>query len=153
MPPIPRPDEPEGLEIVPSEAAELPPVVEEPEVLPYKISFASYKPEECEIDGMRKSNAAVALKIVRDIGTNYRGPKSSPSRFIDDVKKIVGTGDYQRICNGLAEEIEVQEIKFTRERRKEPENSVDLRIFFYTVDTERTFYVLAIRQSHYNLDH
>ncbi len=154
MPQIPEPENAQTLKSVPVDAAELS-EVEDPEVLPYKISFVAYNESECEIDGLKRSNAAVALKIVRDIGVRFTDCVSlqKGSVSIDEIKHVVRSGAYKKIYKGLGEDIEVMEIKRVRKDKRDSSNDISLRIFFYTLDQERTFYMIAVRETHYNLDH
>lgn len=160
MPPIPESSEapePElpGTTIVPKEAAEFPKEQEDVEAIPFKISFEDYKNRECQIDGLKKTNAAAVLKIIRDIGVYFTDESNllANASCIDEILTIVRRGDYLQICKGLEEDIQVKEIKYAHQNRRQPENDVDIRLFFYTLESERTFYVLAVRQDHYNLDH
>jgi hypothetical protein len=156
MPQIPEPGQeaPELESLQTGAVAELPEAQEPPEAIPYKISFEDYKSGECEIDGLNKPNAGVALKLIRDIGINLTdgGNLAASSRFINDIRYIQNQGDYGNLYRGLAQDIEIREIKCKHENRNKPEKAYDFRLFFYTLDAERTFYVLAVRQSHYDTD-
>ncbi len=123
-----------------------------PEALPYKISFQDYKEGECQIDGMGKPSAAVALKVVRDIGMSYptESHLMSCCKHIDEIKPVVNKGDYSVLYKGLGYDIEVREIKCKREDKRRPDRAYDFRLFFYALDIEKTFYIIAIRKDHYD---
>lgn len=150
MPPIPEPRESSRLNTLLTDAvAELPSEEEAPEVKPFKISFADYKSNECEISsGLTKDNGAVALKVLRDVGVHFTDEANfnkNVSSEVREVKYITRSGDYRNPYRGLDPDKEVREIVCNHLKKK-----VDFRIFFYTLETERTFYVLAVRQSHYD---
>lgn len=156
MPEIPVPPSEVPLSsagaIVPPTAADATGVPETQDE-PYAISFASYIESECQITGMSKANSVAALKILKDVGLSYRGPGTLSTSFVDRVERIRREGDYLRVCAGVAEEIDVMELVYKKERPRDQNNSIDLRVFYYSLSNNRTFYLLAIRQDHYNLDH
>ena len=94
------------------------------------------------------------MKVVRDIGVHFtnEGGLLSNTRHINEIKHVMNQGDYCRLYRGLSDDIEIKEIKCRREDRRHPEREVDFRLFFYTLEDKRTFYILAIRQSHYDID-
>jgi hypothetical protein len=153
MPEIPVPEESsESKTLISGKVAELSQDEVDPEGKPFKISFADYKENQCEIYGMKKSNAAAALKIIRDIGCYFTDQGSFACKTLNgvEVKHIVGSGCYSVLYNGIDAGADVKEIKYTKIRRNDDANSVDLRIFYYTIDSIRTLYLLAVRQSHYD---
>jgi Fe-S-cluster formation regulator IscX/YfhJ len=148
MPPIPEPEKAPVLDTLQTSAvAELPQKDESPELDPYRISFADYNSGECEIDGLEKQNGAMALKVLRDVGVYFTDEAnfSKNSSNVTEIRNVVNSGVYTQIYKGLEADKEVREIKSIRQKK-----DVDIRIFFYELESERTFYVLAVRQSHYD---
>ncbi len=128
---------------VPSAVAELPQAEEAPEISPYKISFAEYKGKECQMDGMTGYNAKATLMILRDVGVYYTSAENFWSKTSIQTKPIIREGDYRFLYKGLAEDSELKEIKYQHARK-----GVDIRLFFFTLEKERTFYLVAAKQDH-----
>ncbi len=142
---IPDPDGKVPLsQEVPVTAAELPQTEEAPEISPYRISFAEYKGKECQIDGMNAENAKATLLILRDVGIYYTSEADYWSKASGiQINPIVRDGDYIDLYRGLAEDSEIKEIKYQHHRK-----SIDIRLFFFTLERERTFYLIAARETH-----
>jgi hypothetical protein len=129
---------------VPVAAAELPETSEAPEISPYKISFAEYKSDECQMNGMTGPNAKATLQILRDVGVHYTDEENywSNSDGIE-IKPIIRDGDYLDLYRGLPDDSEIKEIKYQREKK-----DIDIRLFFFTLEKERTFYLVATKEQH-----
>ena len=127
-----------------------------PELERFHISFYNYIEDKCSVDGMDANNAQTAIKMLRDIGLDFKGydhfiKKHAKSRL--EIKVIRNSSPYDDYYRRLPDEIvdgeEVREIKYVDTR---PGKEVDLRIFYYTLSN--IFYMLAITaESHENLDH
>lgn len=129
---------------VPFGAAELSASSEAPEASPYRISFAEYKEKECQMDSMTPVNAKATLKTIRDVGVHYTSKDnySSNARGVE-MKTISRGGDYLTLYRGLPDDSEIREIKC-----KHPGKEIDIRLFFFTLEKERTFYLVAAKQTH-----
>ncbi len=127
-----------------------------PEIEPFNISFVDYKEDKCKIDGMEGKNAQMALKIVRDIGLNFKSGEHFQSKMASsklEIKHVSNSSPYDDYYKRLPTEVvdseEVKEIKYLDTR---PEKEVNLRIYYYTL--ANIFYMLAITADfHENLDH
>lgn len=127
-----------------------------PELERFNISFADYKEDKCRVDGMNGNNARIAIKIVRDIGLDFKSQAYFSSKHGSaklEIKPVFNSAPYDDYYKKLPSEIqdsqEVKEIKYKDTRR---DKEVDLRIFYYTLSN--IFYMLAITADvHENLDH
>jgi len=130
---------------VPSAVAELPQAEEAPEISPYKISFAEYKGKECQMDGMTGDNAKATLMILRDVGVHYTDADNFWHKAASgiEIKPVLRAGDYTSLFRGLAEDSELKEIKY-----QHPRKAIDIRLFYFTLEKERTFYLVAARETH-----
>ena len=145
---IPDPGEQEGLDshVIPPTVAELP-QEDDPEILPFKISFAKYNRKECEIDGIDPDYAKAALTTLRDVGVYFTSEDAYAKQSIhSEIKYVNNDGDYGRLFKGMGD-AEIKEIKFQNQKKK-----VDGRLFFFTLEKERTFYLVAVRQNHYDTE-
>lgn len=123
---------------IPRAVAELPQEVEAPEVSPYVISFSKYNERLCEISLLSSNKARRALEALKAIGTKIRSAADFQRHHIDRIP-IRGNGDYRRLYNGLGDDIQIREIKL-------PQNA---RIFYFDLEPERTLYVVAITENHF----
>lgn len=148
MPEIPVPKGPEELELLPDSAvAELSKaaISEPPEPVPFSLSFASYMPDMCDIDGMDGSHSAAALKTLRDVGVHYFDDKSfAPPSSKVAVRHVANSGDYSVFYKSLGADQEVYELKYDHLKK-----DVHFRIFFFTMS--RTFHVRAVRSNHLDM--
>jgi len=127
-----------------------------PEAEPYNISFINYKEDKCRVNEMDGNNARMALKIVRDIGVDFKSHDLFTSKHVGgklEVKQVFNTPPYDDYYKKLPDEIkdgqEIKEIKYINTKK---EKEVDLRIFYYTLSN--IFYMLAITAGvHENLNH
>jgi hypothetical protein len=136
---------------IPLDAAELPQEEEAPEVQPFKLSFAKYNPKECEIDGINPHNGKAILTIVRDIGIYFTNEENFTKKSSKDIeiKHVINGGDYKKLYRGLYEDEEVREIKYKHSYPKKG-IEIDVRLFFCSLEKEKTFYIIAVRESHYD---
>lgn len=146
---IPEPEgESQSSQGVPNTAAERPQTEESPEVLPYRISFARYNQGECQMDGMNPKNAKVALTTLRDVGIHFTSEENySANAGKAEIKRIVCDGDYRGLFRGLGEDAEIKEIKCTH-----PSKGIDVRLFYFSLERNKTFYLIATRETHYDTD-
>ncbi len=141
---IPKLDEPIQSGEIPLDSAELPQDDVEPELIPYLISFQRYNRKECKIEEMEAKSARKAFKVVRDIGMKVRTEADFkvhfPKLVIAPVEDI---GAYRDLFRGLRDslDIEMKELKFETDKG---------RLFFFVID--KIFHVVAVRDSHYEVD-
>jgi hypothetical protein len=130
---------------------------EPPETRPYDISFAEYNSKECLINDMSKFASKAALKILRDVGVHFNDETNFLSKTITGVR-ISGVnkeGDYRDIFKGLKDGYHdrLREIVLDKKSYKSPEENIELRLFFVTIEKPKLFYVVAIRNdAHYDTD-
>lgn len=144
---IPDPKE-ESSYPIKSDAARITDYGEDSETQVFKISFARYKPKECHIDGMSKENGAHLLKLIRDVGIYFTDRKTFLDKTSEcsEIKRIYKDGDYSILYKGLDEDEEIYEMK-----KQQKKKGVDIRLFFFTIQTEKTFYVLSAQGgTHYD---
>lgn len=131
---------------IPEMVAERPQEEVSPETVPYNISFVRYRDDVCQIDEMTPVNAKATLKILRDAGIYFIDAENF-TRQADrkvEIKNIENTGDYSILYQGMIDE-EIKEIKFIHVNKE-----VNIRIFFFTLEKERIFYMIGARQDHYD---
>lgn len=133
---------------IPLTATNVPESGEAPEVKLYKISFEKYKGGECTINGMDSINAHAALVVLRDVGIYYSDEENYRKNSTQPVviKYIAPDGEYSVLYKGLVDE-DVYEIKLVKEQK---EKQVDIRLFYTTLESEKIFYVIAARHTHYD---
>ncbi len=127
-----------------------------PEIQPFNISFINYKEDKCGVNGIDGRNAQAAIKIVKNIGLDFRGHSLFATKHGGpkmEIKRVSNSAPYDDYYKRLPSEIsdfeEVKEIKYVDARVGK---QVDLRIFYYALSN--IFYMLAITaSSHENLDH
>lgn len=117
--------------------AEMPQELEAPEANPYVISFAKYNEKMCEILLLNSNKARKAIEILKTIGTKIRST-ADYQRYSVGRLPVFNKGEYKKLYNGLAEDEELKEVKLQQEAR----------IFYFDIEPERTFYVVAITQNH-----
>jgi len=130
-----------GGSMIPQSVIEIPQEQEAPEARPYVISFVKYNERECEISLLTSNKAKKAIETFKKIGTKICSTadfqRHSVDRYPVDFK-----GEYKKLFNGLDPSIELKEIKLQQ----------DARIFYFDIEPERTFYVVAITENHYETD-
>jgi len=138
---IPFPEKPREA-VLPEIVAERPQTEEAPEVVPFLISFARYNRKECDIDGMDHKRAKKALKTLRNIGVEIYNEEDFGAKLPKlKVCAIEPNGEYRRLYTGLTDfpDAEIREAKVDLDK---------CRLFFFIVN--RIFYVVAVKDSHYN---
>lgn len=123
---------------IPKIVAELPQASEAPESQPYLISFSKYNNGLCEISLLNSNKAKKAIETLRDIGMKVKSQADFQRHNIDRIP-VTYKGDYKKLFNGLDGSIELKELKLQQ----------DARIFYFDIEPERTLYVIAITQNHY----
>lgn len=135
IPEIKNPELDNGL--IPLSASELK-IEEEPETRPFLISFKRYNDRLCEIDAsLIKNCQRQALLDMKKIGRCI-----STNDFKDfgiDYIPVEYRGEYKKLFRGLDESIELYEHKLQG----------TARIFYFVSDPEKTFYIVAITQTHF----
>ena len=144
---IPEPEgENKSSETVPVTAPLISQDEEDPEAKLYRISFERYKQDECQMDGMHPENAKAALKIIRDIGIYFTSEKNYFAKSgRAEIKPVICGGHYKELCNGLGPDDEVKEIKLDDKK-----NRISVRLFYFTLEKDKTFYLIAARETHYD---
>ena len=136
---IPKPaTEPSGeVDKLSQIAQELPQDTEAPEAIPYVISFAKYNERMCEISELGGNKAKKAIETFKAIGTKIRSEADFQRYYVDRIP-VRREGEYKKLYRGLRDDIDLKEIKLQQ----------DARIFYFDIEPERTFYVVAITQNH-----
>jgi len=131
--------------LIPEKVAERPQEEEAPEATPFFISFVKYNEKECQVNGLEKGLAKKALVAFKDIGLALN-VFDSFSNFKHQVSKlsfehVVDGGEYKKIYKGVRDipDVEIYEGKIEKKRG---------RLFFFIL--EKVFYLIAIRDSHYD---
>lgn len=133
--------ETEDAGTLPRSVAELPQEDEAPEMTPYRISFARYNGNLCEIDLLDSNKAKKALNLFKTVGTQVCSPADFKKYSIDRIP-VVRKGEYLKLYNRLGEDIEIKETKLQQ----------NARIFYFDIEPERMLYVVAIKQNHFETD-
>ncbi|MSU55301.1 MAG: hypothetical protein EXS46_02055 [Candidatus Taylorbacteria bacterium] len=148
---IPTPESGEvqkGTQDIPETVPILPQEDEDPEAKRYRISFARYKQDECQMDGMNPNNAKVVLTTLRDVGIYFTSEDNySANSGKAEIKKVTCDGEYKTLFRGLGEDAEIKEIKYVHHNK-----SIDVRLFYFSLVKDKTFYLIATRESHYDTD-
>ncbi len=121
---------------IPEIIANAPPE-EAPEAKPYLISFAKYNEKMCEISELNSNKARKAVETFKTVGTKIRSESDFKKIPIDRIP-VRREGEYKKLFQGLADDIDLKELKLQQ----------DARIFYFDIEPERTFYVVAITQNH-----
>ena len=132
---------PDDSNELPQAVAELSQETEAPEAVPYVISFARYNESMCEISALNSNKAKKAVETLKTIGTKIRSEADFKKHYVDRMP-VRREGDYKKLYRGLKDDIDLKEIKLQQEAR----------IFYFDIEPERTFYVVAITQNHLETD-
>ena len=137
-------DIPKRVALFTEDASELPQTVAElsqeqeaPEAIPYVISFAKYNERMCEIALLGGNKARKAVKTLKIVGTRIRSETDFQKCFVDRIP-VRRDGEYKRLYRGLKDDICLKEIKLQQ----------NARIFYFDIEPERIFYIVAIRENH-----
>jgi len=123
---------------LPQTVAELPQEQEAPEAVPYVISFAKYNKKMCEISALSKNKARKIVETFKIIGTKIRSEADFQKYSVDRIP-VKCEGEYKKLYKGLgSDDIYLKEIKLQQ----------DARIFYFDIEPEGRFYVIAIRENH-----
>ena len=122
---------------IPQTAAIMSQEVEAPEANPYVISFVKYNEKMCEISTLDSNKARKAVETFKKVGTKIRSTTDYQKHSVDRIP-VRCEGEYKKLYNGLPQEAELNEIKLQQAAR----------IFYFDIEPERTFYVVAITQNH-----
>lgn len=126
---------------IPRSVTEIPQEVEAPEASPYVISFARYNERMCEIHLLDRNKPRKAVETFKLIGTKVCS-RADFQRYSIDQIPVRREGDYKKLYGGLSDDIDLKELKLQQ----------DARIFYFDVEPDRTFYVVAITQNHLETD-
>lgn len=130
----------EGSEIHQA-VAEIPQEIEAPEANPYVISFAKYNEKMCELSLLNGNKAKKAIETLKTVGTKIRSTADYQKHSVDRIP-VRYEGEYKKLFNGLRDDIELKEIKLQQ----------SARVFYFDIEPERTFYVVAITENHLETD-
>jgi hypothetical protein len=126
---------------IPQSAASMSQEIEAPEADPYVISFIKYNDKMCEISDLTGNKAKRAVETLKKVGTKIRSTADYQRHSVDRIP-VKYDGEYKKLFNGLPQEVELNEIKLQQ----------DARIFYFDIEPERTFYVVAITENHLETD-
>ena len=134
---------PEGIPVTASLVSQ---ETEGPETKLYKISFEEYKDKECQMDGMDSDNAKATLIVLRDVGIYFTSEANYQSKAGTgvEIKHVARDGNYAALYKGLVEE-DIYEIKL---KRSQKEKEIDIRVFYFTLEPEKIFYIVAAKHTH-----
>lgn len=122
---------------LPQAIAELSLESEAPEVNPYVISFVKYNEKMCEIPNLDSNKARKAIETLKIVGTKIRSTADYQRYHVGRVL-VRNEGEYKKLYNGLAPDADLREVRLQQEAR----------IFYFDIESERTFYIVAITQNH-----
>lgn len=131
----------EEISELPQAVAEMPQEIEAPEANFYVISFARYNEKMCEIVQLNSNKARKAIQTFKLIGTKICCEADFQKYSVARIP-VHREGEYNKLYRGLSNDIDLKEIKLQ-------ENA---RIFYFDIEPERTFYVVAITQNHLDTD-
>ena len=123
---------------IPNIVAELPEEIEAPETRPYFISFSKYNENLCEIQHLTSNKAKKAIETLKKKNKKIHSQTDFQRHSIDRIP-VHYAGEYKKLFNGLSSDIELKEIKLQQ----------SARIFYFDLEPERTFYVVAITENHF----
>lgn len=126
---------------LPQTVAEIPQDVEAPEANPYVISFAKYNEKMCELAQLNNNKAKRAIETLKTIGTKVRSTADYQRHSVDRIP-VRCEGEYKKLFKGLEDDIELKEIKLQQ----------SARVFYFDIEPERTFYIVAITDNHLETD-
>ncbi len=126
---------------LPQAVAEIPQETEAPEAIPYLVSFARYNESMCEISELNNNKAKKAIETFKMVGTKIYSEKDFQRYHVDRIP-VRREGVYQKLYQGLSDDIDLKEIKLQQ----------NARIFYFDIEDKRTFYVVAITQNHLDTD-
>jgi hypothetical protein len=127
--------------IIPQEVAELK-TEEEPESIPFLISYLQYNNKLCGIDDCLVKNCQKkALMDIKKIGRDIVSFNDFDRHGINTIP-VERKGEYKKLFNGLHEDVEVFEHKLQS----------TARMFYFIDEVKRIFYIVAITQKHFETD-
>lgn len=126
---------------LPQTVAEIPQEIEAPEANPYVISFAKYNEKMCELSQLGNNKAKKAIETLKTVGTKIRSTADYQRHSVDRIP-VRCEGEYKKLFKGLEDDIELKEIKLQQ----------SARVFYFDIEPERTFYVVAITDNHLETD-
>lgn len=126
---------------IPNAVTILPQNVEEPENEPYLISFSRYNEKMCEIALLNSNKGKRAVEILKTIGTKICS-HADFQRFKIDRIPVRREGEYKKLYSGLSPDIELKELKLQQ----------DARIFYFDIEPQKMFYVVAVTENHIETD-
>lgn len=122
---------------IPKSVAEFDQESEPLEDRPYLISFAKYNEKMCQLDLITSNKARKAIQTFKIVGTKVR-VRSDFQRNSIDLIPVEYKGEYKKLYSGLSDDIQLREIKLQQ----------DARVFYFDIEPERIFYVVAITENH-----
>ena len=95
----------------------------------------------CEISYLDSNKAKRAIEALKKIGTKIQTKRDFSIHHVDRYP-ISNKGEYRKLYRGLSPDTELFEIKLP----------ADARIFYFDIESKRTFYVVAITHNHLETD-
>ncbi len=126
---------------LPQSVAEMPQAIEAPEAVPYVISFAKYNEKMCELSQLNNNKAKRIVEIFKTIGTKVCSTTDYQRHLVGRIP-VRREGEYKKLFRGLEDDIELKEIKLQQKAR----------VFYFDIEPDRTFYVVAITENHLETD-
>jgi len=126
---------------LPQDVAEMPQEIEAPEANPYLISFAKYNEKMCEISQLNNNKAKRFIETIKTIGTKVRSTTDYQRHSVGRIP-VRYEGEYKKLFRGLEDDIELKEIKLQGKAR----------VFYFDIEPERIFYVVAVTNNHLETD-
>ena len=121
--------------------AEMSQEIKAPEASPYVISFAKYNDKMCELAILENNKAKKIIEILKTVGTKVCSMADFQRYFTKRIS-IKREGEYKKLFRSLEDDIELKEIKLQQ----------SARVFYFDIESERTFYVVAITKNHLETD-
>lgn len=126
---------------LPQSVAEMPQAIEAPEAIPYVISFAKYNEKMCQLSQLNNNKAKKIVEIFKTIGTKVCSTADYQRYSVDRIP-VRYDGEYKKLFSGLKDDIELKEIKLQQKAR----------VFYFDIEPNRTFYIVAITENHFETD-
>jgi hypothetical protein len=96
----------------------------------------------CEISDLNGNKAKKAIETLKTIGTKIRSTADYQRYSVGRIP-VRCEGEYKKLFNGLPQDVDLKELKLQQ----------DARIFYFDIEPDRTFYVVAITQNHLETKH
>ncbi|MDE0243576.1 MAG: hypothetical protein OYG31_02590 [Candidatus Kaiserbacteria bacterium] len=122
---------------IPQKVNEVSQETEAPEAMPYVISFATYNDKVGNLSVLKGNKAKKTLEVLKKVGTEIRSP-ADYQKYSLQYKPVRRDGEYKKLFSGLPDDVDLKEIKLQGKSR----------IFHFSIESKRVFYVVAITENH-----